>query len=153
MGEIKSTLDLVLEKTSHLTLSEEEKQEQKQKDARSRLAGLLQRYQDGKMDVHKTAEELDRLLQAENGPDEPLVRDQIMERIELGRNNEPWLALLQVRYRIELAGVQSVEEDFRQATEAAAARRKEEIRKELQQLRRISGSAVRRECRHVSRAR
>ena len=28
MGEIKSTLDLVLEKTRHLTLSSEEKQEQ-----------------------------------------------------------------------------------------------------------------------------
>ena len=32
MGEIKSTLDLVLEKTKNLTLSSEEKEEQKQKE-------------------------------------------------------------------------------------------------------------------------
>ena len=32
MGEIKSTLDLVLEKTRDLTLSSEEKEEQKQKE-------------------------------------------------------------------------------------------------------------------------
>jgi hypothetical protein len=142
MGEIKSTLDLVLEKTSHLTLSEEEKREQKQKEASKSLAALLQRYQDGKLDVQRMGEELDQLVKTGDGPDEAMVGDEIMGRIELGGDNKPWLVLLQDRYRIDLAGVQSVEEDFRQATEAAATRRNEEIRKELQQLRRISGSAV-----------
>ena len=46
MGEIKSTLDLVLEKTRHLSQTDEEKQVQKQKDIANRLNGLLQQYQD-----------------------------------------------------------------------------------------------------------
>jgi hypothetical protein len=142
MGEIKSTLDLVLEKTRHLTLSEEEKREQKKKDARSRLAGLLQRYQDGKLDARRMGEELDRLVNTGDGPDESLVRDEILGRIELGSENKQWLALLQARYRLDPSGVRSVEEDFREAVEAAAARREEEIKKELQQLGGISGSAV-----------
>ena len=142
MGEIKSTLDLVLEKTSHLTLSEEEKRKQIQKDARSRLAGLLQRYQDGKIDVHKIGEELDRLVQTDEGLDESAVREQIAGRIELGGENRRWLALLQARYRFDPARVQSIEEDFQHVIESAADRRKEEIREELVRDRQVSGSAV-----------
>ena len=37
MGEIKSTLDLVLEKTKNLTLSSEEKESQKQKEIENRI--------------------------------------------------------------------------------------------------------------------
>jgi hypothetical protein len=47
MGEIKSTLDLVMEKTKDLTLSSEEKKAQKQKEIENRIKGLLQKYQDG----------------------------------------------------------------------------------------------------------
>jgi len=47
MGEIKSTLDLVLEKTKNLTLSSEEKEEQRQKEIENRIKGMMQKYQDG----------------------------------------------------------------------------------------------------------
>ena len=46
MGEIKSTLDLVMEKTRHLTLSQKEKDGQKQIEVNKRLKGLLQKYRD-----------------------------------------------------------------------------------------------------------
>ena len=142
MGEIKSTLDLVLEKTSHLTLSEEEKRQQKEKEARGRLTGLLQRYVEGVLDIAKMGEELDRLVQPGDGLDESTVRGEIARRVALGTENGPWLALLQARYRFDPTGVRSVESEFRNAIEAAAGSRKEEIGKELQQHHRISGSAV-----------
>jgi len=47
MGEIKSTLDLVLEKTKHLSQSSAEKQAQVRKDIEMRINGLLKKYQDG----------------------------------------------------------------------------------------------------------
>ena len=46
MGEIKSTLDLVLEKTRHLSQSSGEKQAQTQKDTDNRINGMLQKYLD-----------------------------------------------------------------------------------------------------------
>jgi hypothetical protein len=46
MAEIKSTLDLVMEKTKNLNLSNAEKQDQKNKEMESRLRGLVQKYQD-----------------------------------------------------------------------------------------------------------
>ena len=142
MGEIKSTLDLVLEKTSHLTLSEEEKRKQKQKDARSRLAGLLQRYQDAKLDISKMEEELDRLVHADQGLDESAVREEIVGHIELGGENGRWLALLQTRFRFDPTRVRSIEEDYQHAIDSAAGRRKDEIREALLRDRQISGSAV-----------
>ena len=47
MGEIKSTLDLVMERTRNLTLSDEEKQAHKQMAIASRIKGLLQKMLDG----------------------------------------------------------------------------------------------------------
>jgi hypothetical protein len=142
MGEIKSTLDLVLEKTRHLTLSDEEKRQQKQKELRSRVTGLLQRYQDGNLDIQKVGEELDQLLQTEGALDESSVREEIMGRIGLDRNNQPWFVLLQTRWRFEPAGLQSIEADYYRAVEDAANLRREEAKKELFHARRIGGSAV-----------
>ena len=45
MAEIKSTLDLVMEKTRNLTLSSEEKQAQKQIEIGNRIKGLVQKFQ------------------------------------------------------------------------------------------------------------
>ena len=53
MGEIKSTLDLVMERTKNLSLSDEEKQAQKQKEVESRIRGLLQKYLDGWLDKNQ----------------------------------------------------------------------------------------------------
>jgi Rad3-related DNA helicase len=47
MAEIKSTLDLVLEKTRNLKMTEEEKTKQKQAELKGKLKGLIQQYLDG----------------------------------------------------------------------------------------------------------
>ena len=44
MGEIKSTLDLVMEKTRNLTLSSEEKAEQKYDEIYKQVKGFLLKY-------------------------------------------------------------------------------------------------------------
>ena len=61
MGEIKSTLDLVMEKTRHLTLSQEEKKAQKEIEVNKRLQGLLQKYQDNLLKKENLKKELDHL--------------------------------------------------------------------------------------------
>ena len=61
MGEIKSTLDIVLEKTKHLKLSQDEKRAQKSKEFEKRLMGLLQKYLDQLLNLHQLQKELNRL--------------------------------------------------------------------------------------------
>ena len=47
MGEIKSTIDIIMEKTKGMTMSEDEKQEIKKKELTGKIRGLIQRFMDG----------------------------------------------------------------------------------------------------------
>ena len=49
MAEIKSTLDLVLERTKNLTLTEEEKKSLQRKELEGKIRGWGQKYLDGLM--------------------------------------------------------------------------------------------------------
>jgi hypothetical protein len=68
MGEIKSTLDLVLEKTKNLTLSSEEKETQKRKEIENRIKGMVQKYQDGILSQNQLKTDYELLKKAFNIP-------------------------------------------------------------------------------------
>ncbi len=51
MAEIKSTLDLVMEKTRNLRFSSQEKREIQMEEARRAFNGLLQKYLDGQLEL------------------------------------------------------------------------------------------------------
>ncbi len=53
MGEIKSTLDLVMARTKHLTLTDEEKKTQQSVNVKQRLQGLIQKFQDHAIKFNK----------------------------------------------------------------------------------------------------
>ncbi len=94
MGEIKSTLDLVMERTRHLSLTDEEKKCQRTANYAKRLQGLLQQYEDGALcleDLHNRAAVLQAELQIEA---RPMVVDGVMRRIDPDGDNTLWLALL-----------------------------------------------------------
>jgi len=94
MGEIKSTLDLVMEKTRNLSLSAEEKETQKKADFEKRLQGLLQQYADN-METVETLQERLSALQAELGvTDTHILLAALFKRIHPGRDNQQWLVLL-----------------------------------------------------------
>jgi len=69
MGEIKSTLDLVLERTRHLHLSSVEKEEIEQKEALKKVSGYLSRYRDGVLSLEALLKEMRSLA--------PEVRDRV----------------------------------------------------------------------------
>jgi hypothetical protein len=51
MAEIKSTIDLIMEKTKSLTLSDEEKQSIHNRELAGKARGWLQKYMEGSMDI------------------------------------------------------------------------------------------------------
>ncbi len=53
MGEIKSTMDIIMEKTKGLTMSEEEKAEYKQQELTGKVRGLIQKFLDGILDLDR----------------------------------------------------------------------------------------------------
>ena len=66
MSEIKSTLDLVLEKTRHLRAGDEEKREFLKEDARQRARGYAYKYIEG---VWKLSQLLKTLEEEDRDPD------------------------------------------------------------------------------------
>ena len=94
MGEIKSTLDLVMERTRHLSLSDEEKQLQQTEAFEKRLQGLLQQYDDGALTVDKLRERIVALEAALQTTDRQVVLAAVVKRVDPDRENAHWLDLL-----------------------------------------------------------
>jgi len=94
MGEIKSTLDLVLERTRHLSLSPEERAQQQRDELEKRLQGLLQQYEDGAFAVDVLVKRIGALQAELNVDDAHLVIAGIAKRLDPDQDNQARLTLL-----------------------------------------------------------
>jgi hypothetical protein len=143
MGEIKSTLDLVMEKTRGLTMSAGEKQQLKEEQAAQRARGLFLKYKDGFWSL----EGLQR--QVEREPDADEVKKQVsllmIESLEPNMAETAFLndmkAWLGAKSSEALDEASRMLEEFRSKTAALDAEAEDRIRSELEKAG-ISGSAV-----------
>ena len=142
MAEIKSTLDLVMERTKHLTLSTEERAGQQRKDFEKKLNGLLQQYEDKLLSVDELMER-NAALQADLNLENPMLAVlSVVKRIQPGMDNAHWLALIK---RLAPAGVTQLEDVLADSQEKVAALVRKKEQHHLESLARdygIQGSAV-----------
>lgn len=61
MAEIKSTLELAMERTKKITISEEEKEEIKRKEIWQKATGLSHRYREGHLPLSEILKEIERM--------------------------------------------------------------------------------------------
>jgi hypothetical protein len=61
MGEIKSALELAMERTKGLSVSEKEKEEMKQKEVLRKATGLFHRYREGRLSLSDVLNEVERM--------------------------------------------------------------------------------------------
>jgi hypothetical protein len=94
MGEIKSTLDLVMERTRNLSLSAEEKARQQKADFEKLLQGALQRYADDALTTDALRDRITELQAELKVTGHQLVMRAVFKRIDPDRDNERWLNLL-----------------------------------------------------------
>jgi hypothetical protein len=142
MGEIKSTLDLVMEKTKNLSLSDEERQGQKNKEIESRIRGLLQRFYDEALKVDKLKSEYQKLQKDYDLPDNTALIKEICRQIEPGKDNNALFELL-ARFKVaDIEGITSVLHEFDDAIDAAAREQSKVLQDKLAETHFISGTAV-----------
>ncbi len=142
MGEIKSTLDLVMEKTKNLSLSFEERQAQKNQEIQSRIRGLLQKFKDQALNVDNLKAEYQKLQKDYDlSGNAPLIRE-ICGQIELGVDNRTCLELLARLKVADSERVASVLHEFDEAIDAAAQEQSKILLDRLAKAHFISGSAV-----------
>jgi uncharacterized membrane-anchored protein YjiN (DUF445 family) len=61
MGEIKSTLELAMERTKKFSISEREKEEMKHQEVLQKAIRFFHRYQEGLLPLHEIQKEIDRM--------------------------------------------------------------------------------------------
>lgn len=142
MGEIKSTLDLVMEKTRHLTLSQEEKDAQKKAEVHKRLKGLVQKYQDNLLRKDRLEKELNILKKTFDMNIDQILLNLILSSLEPGRHYKMYLELLNEIYGLNVSGLEKIFQDFKGAVKSATEERVREIKADLAKTRFISGPAV-----------
>ena len=61
MGEIKSTLELAMERTKKFTLSDKDKEEIKQKEVLQKASSLFHRYRNGHLSLNEVRKEVEKM--------------------------------------------------------------------------------------------
>ncbi len=142
MGEIKSTLDLVLEKTKHLSQSSAEKQAQVRKDIEMRINGLLQKYQDGVVSKAQLQRDFEALKTEFNLSENNIMANEVIDRLDPDLDNRVLLEVLEDCCHLDSGGIKGAINDHRDAYLTAAQSRMATLKEGLAQKYFISGSAV-----------
>jgi hypothetical protein len=141
MGEIKSTLDIIMEKTKGLTVTEEEKETFRKKETEGKVRGLLQRFLDGFIDPERLKNEIGDLGEKRYGmAREALVRE-CMGLMDPGQDNTRLLNALENAVGLDIAPIQKIIVDYNRDLEQQKTDRQQDLQKNLEGLG-ISGSAV-----------
>jgi hypothetical protein len=141
MAEIKSTLDLVMERTRHLTMSDSDKREQAAAEFKDVLNRLIQKYLDGDSDAGRFREQLLQLQQGASISDKGTVIREIGRRIDPEADNQLLIDLLQHGCGVDVSGIQILLKECSQNVDSKAIRTSERIKEDLKK-RGVSGSAV-----------
>lgn len=141
MAEIKSTMELVMERTRNLTMSEEERREQQAAEFRAGLNRLIQRYLQSDLDKDRFQKELSRLEKDFPGPDLPPAAAEIAKRIDPDEDNGPLLKLLRDGCEKDVAGIEALLGRYVENADLVAALASGKILEDLIKFG-ISGTAV-----------
>ncbi|MBN1849616.1 MAG: hypothetical protein JW932_13640 [Deltaproteobacteria bacterium] len=141
MAEIKSTLDLIMEKTKGMTMTDEEKRAFKEKETTEKVKGLIQRYLDGFMDLERLRMEITAFEDNQREFVRHTIIEDLISMIGLGKDNR---LLWEVLEKICSIRTVSLKEEL-DRVEQELSRKRSIYEKEMMNdfnSRGISGSAV-----------
>ena len=141
MGEIRSTLDIIMEKAKNLEVTEEEKAELQRKEIEAKAKGLLQKYLDGLLGMEDISSEIQNMSKDAQGWAREALKNECKERIDFEKDNTQILVLLEQVLGLDTRGVRDLIEKFRSHFSREVERIRGQIEEELQR-KGIRGSAV-----------
>lgn len=142
MGEIKSTLDLVMEKTRHLTASDEEKKAQKKEEIKKQIKGLLLKYQDNLVKMEDIKDTLADLRTSHGNTADRVFKKELVNGIDMDGDNAKLIELLRNLCGADIKRLDKLLLDYKNSLLDSAAEAVIKIRDNLSQQHLISGSAV-----------
>jgi len=141
MAEIKSTMDIIMEKAKKYSVTEEEKKAFKRREVEAKIRGLIQKYVDGIVDSQRLEEEIAELRQEGQEEPERLVRKETLDLVQPGESNAPLLEILSSVAGMDIGPIKKLLNDFDSRMGDERAKHEKALRADLQK-KGISGSAV-----------
>ncbi len=141
MGEIRSTLDIIMEKTKGLTMTEEEKRELKGRELAGKVKGLIQKYVDGIIDLDRVKSEVAAAGEGEKDMFRRAMIEESMDRIAPGQDNEAVLRILDNTTGVDIKPIRKILADYKSKMDEEKNAREKALMTKLKE-KGISGSAV-----------
>lgn len=142
MGEIKSAIELAMERTRNMSLSEEEKVRLHKDEFEKLLQGALQRYSDEVISIDDFRERISQLQSDEHINDNQLVIKSVLKRIDPDGENERWLSLLSVLAPVLSDSLQKIISEYSEQHSQLLQDVRKQMLEQLAQRQGITGSAV-----------
>lgn len=141
MGEIRSTLDIIMEKAKDVQVTDEDKAAFIKREVEGKMRGILQRYLDGIIDAERLQSETEGLGAGRHEIAMAALRRECLERIVLNGDNRGLLKILSGVAGFNIKPVEELLVRYREALESKRVVREAVL---MEQLKRqgISGSAV-----------
>lgn len=141
MGEIRSTLDIIMEKTKGLTMTEDEKAAFQRSEVEEEIKPILQKYLDGRIDPERVGIEIVALGEEKEDMAMEILKKECLARIEPEGDNSGLFDLLGRAVGLDTGPFLEAVSTFQKEMKRQRARHGEAFRVRLQE-RGISGSAL-----------
>ena len=141
MAEIKSTMDIIMEKTKGLTMSEEEKVEYRQQELTSKVRGLIQKFLEGGLKLDKFKVEVAALSDKQGDAVRETIVEESIPHIQLGADNDPVFRILKETADTDVGPIREMERAFIDRIAGERTDREKFLREKLEKQG-VSGSAV-----------
>ncbi|MBW1782297.1 MAG: hypothetical protein JRL30_16350 [Deltaproteobacteria bacterium] len=141
MGEIRSTLDIIMEKAKDVTVTDEEKKAFMMREVEGKVRGLLQKYLDGGLKKERLDEDLHALSDDRYEMAVAALTRECLARMVLDGDNRALLDVLGGVAGVDTRPVEELLLQYQQDHQARRADREAVLRERLEDQG-ISGSAV-----------
>ena len=109
MGEIKSTLELAMERTKKFALSDKDKEEMKQKEVSQKASSLFHRYRNGHLSLNEVRKEVEKM----EGKSATMVKESLLfqwiDALSLNDDDEKTLKGIE---SLKQQGIDEIKEKF-----------------------------------------
>jgi len=141
MGEIKSTLEIIMEKTEGLTMSDDEKKAFRKKEVEGKVKGLLLKFIDGLTNLKSLKKEIASLDKDDQVSVKEIVIKECLDHVDPETDNSLLFDVLQHVACVDTTYIQSLLSKFHDTLDREKGVRERGLRK-LIQGKGISGLAV-----------
>jgi hypothetical protein len=141
MSEVKSTMDIIMEKAEKLTVTDQDKKEFAEKEVQGRVKGLFQKYLDGILSVKQLKSEMALFSEDRVPLAEKALLDECSDNMDIDGELQPFLDVLERVLGRDIIPVLDLIDRFQEEKETGREKKMVILMRSLAD-RGVSGTAV-----------